>query len=274
MAQTVRHIRRTTLYASRADVFRLVVIADTHLGNIASDERALKAICADVAQDDQAFWLGLGDYCEFINMRDPRFSVDSLPGWLFGREELRDIARTEVDRFLSYTRPIAGKCIGLCEGNHEASILQHSECDVYSRIVEGLASADEHRLDHRGMVSWQFNRGGGGSWTVRLFASHGSVGGRAETAPTAALVRLADQVDGIDAVLMGHLHRYEHHPVAKLRPDAGKVRAVTTHLVSAPALCGEMEYAERKDLRRAPLGWVELLIEPDAKRVDVRAHII
>jgi len=270
----VRLIHRRTVYTSASDTFRLVVIGDTHLGNVASDEKTLKAVCQGIADDPRAYWLGLGDYCECINRHDPRFSTDALAGWLFGREEMRDIARTEADRFLDYTRPIAGKCVGLCEGNHEASILQHSECDVYSRIVEGLASDDEHRLDHRGMITWKFERNGGGSWTWPLFASHGSGGGRAETAPTAALTRLADQVDGVSAVIMGHLHRYEHHPVAKLRPEGGKVRAVTMHLVSIPALCGEMEYAERKDLRRAPTGWVELAITPYARAVDVRAHLM
>jgi len=49
---------------------------------------------------------------------------------------------------------------------------------------------------------------------------------------------------------------------------------VTTHLVSIPALCGEMEYAERKDLRRRPAGWVELVITPHERRIDVRAHLV
>jgi len=270
----VRLIHRRTVYQSTADTFRLVVLADTHLGNLAADEKALRYITNDIAQDERAYWLGLGDYCEFINLHDPRFSVDSLPAWLMGRDQLRDIGRAEVDRFLSYTRPIAGKCVGLCEGNHEAAILQHSECDVYGRIIEGLAADDDHRLDHRGMVSWQFDRNGGGSWTMNIFASHGSGGGRAETASTAAVTRLADQVDGVDVVLMGHLHRYEHHPVSKLRPDGRKVRSVTTHLVSAPSLCGEMEYAERRDLRRAPHGWVELVITPYARAIDVRVHLV
>jgi hypothetical protein len=179
----MRTITRKTSYDSRGDEFLLYFVGDVHLGSKHCDERLLRRIAHEIADNPNAYFLGLGDYCEWINMRDPRFDPMELVGWLFGGEELRDIARAEAARFVDIMGPVAGRCLALCEGNHEETILRHSDTDAYSLIVEGLKADDAHRLDHRGFVNWVFNRPGGSAWTLRIFATHGSGGGRKGPAP-------------------------------------------------------------------------------------------
>lgn len=172
-------ITRHTQYDSRSDVFRLLAIADVHLGNLHANEKLLRQLAQEIQSQPLTYWIGLGDMCEFINLRDPRFDPSELAPWL-GMDDLKDLARAEVARFLDIMRPCAAKCIGFVEGNHEYSILQHSESDVYSAMIEGLADKEyEHRLDHRGMVSWVFDRGDAkaNGWALRIHATHGSGGG-------------------------------------------------------------------------------------------------
>jgi hypothetical protein len=271
----VRCITRRTSYESRSDVFRLYVIADTHLGNLHADEATLRETAREIADDPRHYWIHLGDVAEFINLRDPRFDPRELVGWLCGGEALADIGRAETRRFLDIMSPIRDRCLGLCEGNHEAAILRHSETDVYSTLIEGLAADDEHRLDHRGFISWRFSRMGGGGWTCNLYATHGSGGGRSGGAAGNRLAMLASQVDGVDLVLMGHMHRPEYQPFSKMRPGKRSHEAATVHAISAPALCGDMAYADSKDMSAVPTGIVVVTIDPNEHRVagvDVRLN--
>jgi hypothetical protein len=243
------------------------VIADPHLGNLHSDEKTLKRIVADIAADPHCYWIGLGDYAEFINMRDPRFDPSELVDWLLGRTALKSIARAECARFLEIVEPISSRCLALIEGNHEAAILQHSEVDVYSILLEGIAMGDpdhDHRLDHRGMVSWVFERQGGHRWALRIYATHGSGGGRTSGAVSNRLAELAGQVDGVDIIMQGHSHKPGHLPLEKFRPSHGREsEQVCIHTVSAPSLCRDMRYAESKDMRAIPIGYCQFVITPE-----------
>ena len=74
----MRVIRHEWFNVSRSDVFRLVPIGDVHLGAAACDESRLVEVVKGIAADDRAYWVGLGDYCEFINMQDRRFDARTL----------------------------------------------------------------------------------------------------------------------------------------------------------------------------------------------------
>ncbi len=270
----MRVITRRTVYESRSDVFRLIVLSDIHLGNRHCDEKQLKQIIQEIAVDPFCYWIGLGDMCEFINLRDPRFDPLELVPWLLGGEQLRDIGRAEMRRFIELTRPIAGKCLALCEGNHEWAILQHSETDVYSGIIEGLADPlHEHRLDHRGFVAWQFERQKGHVWTLRIHATHGSNGGRGAGATANRLEDLVDQMDGVDVILQGHTHKAMHLPVSKWRLGQREATRTTIHALNAPALCSDMAYADRRDMRPVAIGYAELIIMPDRERIEVHTRV-
>jgi len=270
----MRCITRKTVYQSRSDEFRLIPLGDVHMGNRLTEEKLLRRIVKEIEEDPLCYWLGLGDYCDYINMRDPRFDPDELPDWLFGRAQLKDIARTETARFLEIVKPIKDKCIGLIEGNHETSILRHSETDVYSILIEGLASDHEHRLDHSGFIAWRFNRQGGSTWTLTIFATHGAGGGTSKGNSGNKLGKLVEQVDGADVVLMGHLHDPTYKPIARRRMGRREAQTVTIHAVSIPALCGHMKYAQNKDYPAMPVGYTELVIKPDAKSVQVNMMIV
>jgi len=252
-------------------VFRLILLADTHLGNANAKERELRLLVEEIKQEPLAFWLHLGDMCEYISLHDPRFDAQELAGWLLDAESLSDIGRAETVRFLNIMQPVKDKCLALVRGNHEASILRHSECDVYSRIIEGLADGtNEHRLDDQGFLSWIFARlRTSGRWTLRLYLAHGSGGGSSDGNAANKLGKLAKQVDNVDIVAMGHVHDPIYRTIAKRRPGPREHRDVVVHTISVPALVSDMSYAQARNLPPHPAGWAEVHIEPDKKRLSV-----
>jgi hypothetical protein len=265
----MRVITRHIDHQSRSDVFRIFAIGDLHLGNKNSNEAALRAIIREIAADDNALWLGMGDYADFINLHDPRYDPRDLAGWLMDGEQLADIARAECDYIVRHLEPIKGKCIGLIAGNHEEKILQHSECDVYGRLIEALADGKhEHRLDHRGIISLLFSRQGGGSLTVNIYATHGSIGGRSQGGAAASLGSLLAQVDNVDVVIQAHLHKGNHLQLAKFRPARGRTRAVTVHGITIPPLVSDMRYAESKDYAATSEGYAVITVNHDKRRIS------
>lgn len=245
------------------------MIADTHLGSKHSDERTLRRIVSEIEGDDHAYWIGLGDYADYINLSDPRFDPRELAGWLFGADELADIGRAESAHFVEIMEPVKDRCIALVSGNHEDSILRHSDHDVYARIIDGLRNGHELRLNHAGFVSWKFKRLQGSTWTLRIYASHGSGGGQSGGNVGNKLKALVDSVDNVQVVMMGHHHDPAHRVFSRLRTRGKGMTTLDVHAISAPALTGHMLYAQAKDYRPRPTGYAVLSIEPDKQHIRV-----
>lgn len=271
----MRVITRRIDHSSRSDVFRIYVFGDTHFGNANSNEQAVKALVKQIQADDHALWIGMGDICDFINIHDPRWDPREMPSWLMGGDQLADIARTECDYAIALLAPIKEKCLGLISGNHEDKILQHSECDVYSRLIEALADGQhEHRLDHRGLISLILSRQGGSKVTVNIYATHGSLGGRTQGGASNALNNLMAQVDNVDVVLQAHLHKGQHLQLAKFRPARNCTRVVTVHGITIPPMVADMRYAESKDYAATSEGYAIITIDHTRRRIGAALEMV
>jgi len=212
----LRVLRRDWHNLTRADEFHLYPISDPHIGAAACDEDKLSALVSTIAADDRAYWLGGGDYCDFINRGDmKRFDPAALASWLTVAD-LADLARAERDHFLDITQPIAGKCLGLVEGNHERTILSHYERDVYSEIVTATKERGKFASDHQlafgysGYLDLNFYRSDGKSAGTKILVSvhHGYVGGRLAGAKALNMQRWL-WTHHCDLALFGHSHNTE-----------------------------------------------------------------
>jgi hypothetical protein len=204
----MRILTHTITHPSRSDLIRIWPLGDVHLGNAATNEKAFAATVETIAADPLSRWIGMGDYCEWINRGDPRFSPEAAPKWL--NLHRLDLARQQLDRFLELTKPIADKCIALVRGNHEDTIARHTERDVYGDIVAGIKAAMEEPPDRLGLgycgyIRLRVLRGGVESWALDIFAHHGWGGGRLAGSKALKLER-AIQRYRADVVLVGHWH--------------------------------------------------------------------
>jgi len=265
----LRSLTRRIEYGSRADEFHLYLIADPHLGSKHSNEKLLREIVKKIDADPFAYWIGMGDYCDFINLEDPRFDPRELAKWLLGADELSDIGRAESARFIDMLAPVRDRCLALIAGNHEESILRHSDHDVYARIIDGMANGHKLRLNHSGFLSLRFQRRGGSVWTLRMYLTHGSGGGQSGGNTGNKLQKLVAGVDGVQLVAMGHHHDPDYKQFARLRASRDGVHTVMIHAISCPALIGHMIYAQTKDYRPRPTGYAMVTVVPDKRHISV-----
>lgn len=266
----MKSITRRIQYSSRSDVFRLVILSDIHLGNRHCDETLLRQMVEKIAADENCYWIGLGDLCEWINRRDSRFDPDELASWLW--DEQRDIARAERARLVELLAPIGPKCLALVEGNHERAILEHAETDVYRAVAEGIG-AEGVCVGASGFIRLVFQRvtngSRGTSWTLTLFAHHGFWGGRTVGNGANQMERMAAWVEA-DVILAGHDHRRRVFTMERLvSHERGAVGMRRVHAVSCGTFLNQPDYAERKGFPPLETGAVEIEVTPDKKGVRV-----
>lgn len=278
-------LKREWFNTTRTDTFTIVPIGDVHIGSRACDEARLRSVVKRIQDDPTSYWVGLGDYCEFINVRDKRFSVAALAPWI-KTQDLADLARVQRDRFLDAVRPIASKCLGLVKGNHEETLQQHFERDVYSEIVTGVKEAGKFDADHRlalGFYGWLMlnfyradsrNRG----TKIRFNLHHGFVGGRLAGAKALNMQRWL-WTHNADVVIFGHSHNTMIQPEAVEEIDgSGRVRintrigcyAGTFHKTNGE---GFSTYSEVKGYFPLPQSGVEVYLRPGAERYHERVRV-
>jgi len=274
-------IRRDWYGTKRADEYRLIPLGDIHLGNAACNEDQFQA-AVNYIDEVGAYWIGMGDYCEFINMKDARFAPDELAGWI-QVADLADLSRAQRDRFLATVEPIAGKCLGLVEGNHERVIKRHYERDIYLEIVQGIKEAGglEGQDLAFGISGWLrlcFYRGkkraNSGASTITINVHHGFVGGRLAGAKALNMQRWLWNHDA-DLVIFGHSHNQQSQVEAVELLDSGdNIRTRMRKGVYAGTFLGLAGYAEAKGYFPLPTGHVEILLKPGMHRVRDRIRII
>ena len=277
----MRCVSRRIEYASRSDAFRLVLMSDLHLGTRYCDERLLRQTVQSIADDPFALWLGLGDYCEWINRKDPRAKESDRAVWLHGIDDIAGVQSANIGKILT---PIADKCIGMIKGNHEYSIDQHTERDVYGGLVNKLLDARQGeaglRLGPNGFMTLRFSRvtgeDRGTTWSCVIYATHGCSGGRKMGGKALRLVDIWATVEA-DVVITGHTHtpmwllRDRQIPTRRKRNNIAQLR--TAHLINAGSFLGNdeigwPEYARRKDYPPTQARVVELRILPDKRKIE------
>jgi hypothetical protein len=246
-----------------------------HLGNDATDEKALAETVQEIADDPLSRWVGMGDYCEWINRSDPRFSPESMPKWLNPYQ--LDLAAQQRDRFLELVEPIASKCIALVRGNHEDTIARKTERAVFSELVSGVKRLAGHdrklSLGYCGYIRLRLLRGGVQSWALDIFCHHGWGGGRLAGAKALKLERALARYTA-DLVMIGHWHTRQTVPGSTIglnRPGTRIRHAERRGLVTGHWLRGYTQdtetYVERAGFPPSPVGCPVVELRPGDKSI-------
>jgi len=278
-------IEVTVKDVSRADTFRIIPLGDIHIGSAACDEDLLAKVVSGIARDPNAYWFGLGDYCEFINMRDWRFSVDDLADWIT-REDMLDLAKAQRDRFLKHIEPIAHKCWALAKGNHEFEIHRHSERAVYDEIVMKTKEAGKIEKDRNlalgtyGWVKTYYDRPDGQyRASVTFNIHHGFTGGRLKGAKALNMEKWL-WTHECDIAIFGHSHNADVITAGVERvTNRGTIEIVTRRGVYGGTFrktvgTGHETYSERKGYFPLPLMGCEITLRPGAECKDDRIRIL
>ncbi len=251
----------------RGEVVSLYPLTDFHIGNKTFDEGNLKDTIAQIVADPLARVILLGDICEFIGRKDPRFMTEGIPDRFL--KDLDNIFMSQCDYAIELLKPIADKIIGMHGGNHEESVIRHDSFDPLAYIMNILTK-------HLGYPI--INLGYGGAFTrlkikravkgkaaatsiIVINSFHGCGGGEYKGAKANRLQRALGKFDA-DIYLRGHTHEL----FGFCQPTIGVPRRGKKQVLARPhvlAYCGcyfqtyakdVASYGEKKDYFPTEIG--------------------
>ncbi len=281
--------KRYVWYGSRNPEFRIWNLSDLHWMAKACAEKEIRKDIKEILSDPYSFWLGGGDYLDFIGHTDKRFDPDAVAEWV-PLKALGDLAAFGREQLRALFRPIAHKCFGLLLGNHEMRYQLATEHEswhswlctelgvprlgysclfdvVFCRVTG--CGVKEPRLSATAPPNNKYS-----SESFRVFAHHGA--GYAQT-PGGKLNRLVQFMQSFDADLhfIGHVHDH----VARKEPAISADATCTTltqrlrlGMVSGSYLKtyeqGSISYGEQKGYRPTSLGAAVATVRPEVREME------
>jgi len=261
---------------TKSDVVYIFPLGDTHIGTFNCAEGHIRQYVQYIKNKPNAYWIGGGDYCDFITPSDTRrFDVRSLADWLFVgeavtiKEALLDIAKQQRERFCEMVEPIKDKCLGLIEGNHEYDIMRTTHNGQHYVMCDELGVPN---LTDAAFVRLNFKIKGGCGRSIKIFIVHGWGGGRSTGAEPNHLLRLG-QIADADIHLRGHSHTFRIEPpeVHLWIPDSGALPDECYQRVIRKGnwgcwvlgyAVGPSTYDSRRNYQPRPLQAMEISIKP------------
>ena len=282
--------KRYVVHGSRTDEFTIWNMADIHFGNRACALGRCKADIEQIRGDPFSFWVGGGDYAEYIGLTDKRFDPDCVADRLRVKDMGR-LGKVLIAGVGDLLEPIKGKCLGLVLGNHEKKYQQAKEqSDLHASLCVKL---DVPNLEYSALFDVVFvrrpsqktpilrtkpptNRKGdpfGNSSAFRFFIHHGA--GFAQT-PAGKLKRLLDFMSTFkaDVYMVGHVH----DKTGKRRVEVGgdtRCKNLIEHerlgIISGSYLKtyaqGVTTYGEQRGYGAVPLGPSFVRICPETRKM-------
>lgn len=264
-------IEKVVPYRNSDGDWYIYPIGDTHLGTKHCTESDLNKKIAEVRDNPTALWIGMGDYGEFISPKDKRWDGKVVADWL--SEDRDNIAEGQTEYIHKLFKPIADKCIGLLEGNHEDAMRKFGNVDVQKNLCKRLEVLN---LGYSAWIRLRFTRENSAERHVyHCVFTHGS--GWAIT-PGAKMNRLQRFMNAFDARIygMGHVHDIITHTVPYLElTDSNIIRQ--KERVGAMTGCWfrtytqgvAASYGEIKGYPPSSLGCPRFVIHPTSGMVRV-----
>lgn len=110
-------------YPSRTDQFKLWNVSDIHLGSACCSKNKLREDMERIRDDPNSFWVGGGDYADYIAPNDKRWSAGEVDAELLPTNKLSNIGIEMYGYLRDLFKPVRHKCLGLAVGNHEVKYM-------------------------------------------------------------------------------------------------------------------------------------------------------
>lgn len=271
-------------------------LGDIHLGNPGCDLKNARRDVAAVEADPNSFWIGLGDYADYISVKDKRFDAESLDDG--AKLNIGRLGRYYAEQIRDLFAPIKKKCLGLIFGNHEHKYMIYQEqADLHSWLCSELETPNLRYSSIFDVVFVRGKRSGKGgdsaspqlvkerderdkttSNSFRFYCHHGSGGAVTPGGKLNTLIKHMEIVPSADVVMIGHVHDQKAQRLVTLDADATCSKIVERQRVGV--ICGSYlrtytsgvtSYGEVKGYRPTSLGPARVTINP--ARREIRAEV-
>lgn len=267
-------------YKKRSEVFKLIPLGDVHYGNRGCNKKLFETAVAQIAKQPNTYTILMGDMCEAINYRDPRFAPECIDG-SFSIENLDRLFQIQCEYVINTLMPIRHKIIGIHEGNHEIKVRSHNHFDMTGCMAKALG------IKNLRSVAWtclKFYRSKTSVYRIFIHSLHGAGGATTLAGIINKMRNIAEGMSNSRIILMGHTHkafaqfldprlhvRYRHR---KMVLDAEAIIIANTGSFLKGYCEGTTSYVEQKGLRPIDLGTICIKIIPDKNKIGYARSLI
>jgi hypothetical protein len=279
----MRIVTREIIVKTLSEPVIITPLGDTHIGAVDCNEPLLKSCIERIRTGENHYWIGMGDYGEWIMPNDKRFTYEML-NRSERAEKMNDFMGSQLRQTVAPFIPIKDKCLGLLQGNHEETISNRYFKDVYLDICNELetnscydpyAKMRNANLSYTCIMRIIFKSKHHGSNTkeVLLWLHHGAGGGRKSGAKVNRIEEQAQFYPDCDIFLMGHVHTrvFSFVPAILVRPRTNKMMDRTKFFGITGTFKKTYQedysgYGERAQMPPTALGVISLKIIPEYGR--------
>ena len=265
----MRVITRDITLDGRAGEHTHDFYTDTHLGNIATDEKRLKRHIADsleIAEKTSYSWSDNGDSIDGILPGDRRFRLANLPNWAIDQLKGENLIKGEWDHYKLVFAPLKPYAMAIIQGDGkhdnrlDVSNAYKETCDWFG--VPNDCGAITY-------LRFRFRRGGtsGTTSVIQGIIAHGAFAGRKDGGKINNIRDLYGQFPDADFIILGHGHSLFAipNPAVGLSGESiyDKIRwygMAGSYLLSYPQdrIC----YAEQRLYPPVALGHLRMTLKP------------
>ena len=272
------------IYKSKRDKINLIGLGDIHLGHAGCDKQKLGQVIDYIKNNQNCYWIGMGDYAECININDKRFDPQSIDRD-FEIKNLSDLVSRQYQTIKKLLYPIRDKCIAILCGNHEETIRLRYFRDIALDLARELKVRPKQRLylGYSGFIRLRLRRigvkGKHHSIIYLIYVHHGWGSARSSGAKVNRIDNFMKGFDG-DLLMIAHEHKKVIAPPVTMLsvPLRGKqilIERKRMGIMTGGFLRGYEQgihsYVERKGYNPSDLGIVKVILK--CERKDMHASL-
>lgn len=252
------------------ETFTLYPISDIHFGTVSCSKKRIFKVRQEIISNPNARWIGIGDYLEWIDYKDPRFNPAILDTTIFSVENLHKMGDVGVRYLRDFFKPIIDKCWGMSDGNHEDKFQLRNDTVVVERLLE-LLGEEYKDLYTQWTASTEvvFKDAAKHTCRLKIWSEHGWQAGRTQGATRNEMHKVPNEFPGHDIYLRGHSHHLFADPMTLVfrAPDTYKLydkKVIVAHTGSYLESYHEgiVSYAEKAGYPPTALGGLKIQITP------------
>ena len=257
-------------YGTHNDDAQILIVpfGDFHVGNKNANKSKLESYAKWIADTENIYWYGTGDYSDaIIHSDEKRYDFDSLDPKLPTPDE-------QYFYNQSLLEPIKDRCFGLMLGNHDLELQRrHAHRYVANQLCPAL---NVPFLGYNCFILLKLTRKGKNGQRIVICATHGSTSART---PGGKINNLMNWAKGFDADIYTYAHthdKYVHEQTYyELSTNLTMVQRKKVFALTGGFLEGYQEgtlsYVERKNLEPLKTGVVKITVFPETKKIRAQA---